>query len=280
MRDKRAEHGWAVEKLCGIVGIPRVSFYKWRNRKETEKERQDQELCQIIREYFNISGHTLGYRQMTLFINRLNQTGYNGKRIRRLMRLMGMSSCIRRPRKGYLKSTPQVTAENVLNRKFEAEKPNEKWLSDVTEFKVEGTRIFLCGIKDLYDRSIVSFHHSRINDNRLVFATFDKAVAGNPGAKPLFHSDRGFQYTSKVFKKKLDGIRATQSMSRVGRCIDNGPMEGFWGILKTEMKHLFPYHTIDELIRSIELFIHYYNYDRPQKKLKGLTPMEYRAQAS
>ena len=231
-------------------------------------------------EYFEESKHILGYRQMTLRINKLNQNHYNQKKIRRLMRLMGISSCIRRKRKGFMKSTPQVTAENVLSRKFEAEKPNEKWLSDVTEFGADGSKLYLCGIKDLFDRSIVSFRIGRHNDNRLVFTTFDQAVGSNPGAKPLFHSDRGFQFTNKVFKRKLDDIDAIQSMSRVGRCIDNGPMEGFWGILKTEMKHLFPYRTIDELIRSIEMYISYYNNERCQKKLKGLTPMEYRAQAS
>jgi len=272
--------GSAVRTLCGLIRIPLASYYKWRQRKETEKERQDQELCQIILEYFEESKHILGYRQMTLRINKLNQTHYNVKRIRRSMRLMGLSSCIRRKRKGYIKATPQVTAENVLNRRFEAEKPNEKWLSDVTEIPVEGSKLFLCGIKDLYDRSIVSFRIGRRNDNRLVFTTFDLAVANNPGAGPLFHSDRGFQYTSKSFKVKLDAIMAEQSMSRVGRCIDNGPMEGFWGILKTEMKHLFPYQTIEELERSIGWYISYYNNERCQKKLKGLTPTEYRAQAS
>jgi putative transposase len=274
------ERKWAVRTLCNIVKIPLSSYYKWSNRKETEKERLDQELSQIILEYFEESKHILGYRQMTLRVNKLNQTHYNLKKIRRLMRLMGISSCIRRKRKGYIKSTPQVTAENVLNRMFEAENPNEKWLSDVTEFPIEGIKIYLCGIKDLCDSSIISFRIGRRNDNRLVFTTFDQAVETNPEAKPLFHSDRGFQYTNKIFKTKLDQIRATQSMSRVGRCIDNGPMEGFWGILKTEMKHLFPYKTIDELIRSIQMYIHYYNNERCQKKLKGLTPMEYRAQAS
>jgi transposase InsO family protein len=268
-----------VRTLCKVVQIPPSSYYKWRNRKETKKERLDQELSQIIREYFEESKHIFGYRQMTIRVNKLNQTAYNRKKIRRLMRLMGISSCIRRKRRGYIKTTPQVTAENVLNRKFEAEKPNDKWLSDVTEFPIEGSKIYLCGIKDLCDRSIVSFRIGHRNDNQLVFTTFDQAVAMNPEAKPLFHSDRGFQYTNKSFKKKLDQIRATQSMSRVGRCIDNGPMEGFWGILKTEMKHLFPYKTIDELIKSIQMYIRYYNNERCQKKLKGLTPLEYRAQA-
>lgn len=280
MRDKHAERGWAVRRLCRIVGILTESYYKWTHRKETEKERQDWELSQIVLEYFERSGHELGYRQMAIQINYFNQTHYNPKRTRRLMRLMGIASCIRRKRKGYIKSTPQVTAENVLNREFKADRPNQKWVSDVTEFHVDGIKLYLCGIKDLCDGSIVSHHHSRINDNRLVYTTFDKAVEANPDAKPLVHSDRGFQYTHKDFRKRLDRIHATHSMSRVGRCIDNSPMESFWGTLKCEMKHMFPYRTIDELIRSIELYISYYNNERCQKKRKGLPPMIYRQQAS
>lgn len=267
--------------MCEIIDLERSSYYKWLNRKETEKERFDQELCQIILEYFKDSKGILGYRRMTLWINRLNQTNYNVKRIRRLMRLMGVSSVIRRKRKGYIKSTPQITAENVLNRKFETEAPNTKWLTDVTEFKVIGTKtkVYLSAIVDLFDNSIVSYVTGTSNNNQLVFKTFDKAVKANPDAKPLFHSDRGFQYTNKVFKTKLDAIEATQSMSRVGRCIDNGPMEGFWGILKSEMYYLNKFHSIEELMKAIDEYIDYYNNKRFQAKLKGLTPIEYRNQA-
>lgn len=112
----------------------------------------------------------------------------------------------------------------------------------------------------------------------MVFNTFDLAVKNNPTAKPLFHSDRGFQYTSKGFKLKLDSISAIQSMSRVGRCIDNGPMEGFWGIIKSEMYYLKNFHTFDELKLEIDNYIEFYNNRRLQKKLKGLTPIEYREQ--
>jgi transposase InsO family protein len=113
----------------------------------------------------------------------------------------------------------------------------------------------------------------------LVFKTFDRAIEYNPGAKPLFHSDRGYQYTSKLFKTKLNAIRATQSMSRVGRCIDNGPMEGFWGTLKSEMYYLNEFHSIKDLEKAIHEYIDFYNNKRLQEKLKDLTPIEFRNQA-
>ena len=109
--------------------------------------------------------------------------------------------------------------------------------------------------------------------------TFDKSITLNPTAKPIFHSDRGFQFTSKVFKFKLDQQGMIQSMSRVGKCIDNGPMEAFWGTLKSEMYYLNKFYTPDNLINSIEEYIEFYNNKRFQAKLKCLTPMEYRNQA-
>ncbi len=170
-------------------------------------------------------------------INRLLNKQYNHKRIYRLMKSINMKSVIRKKRKPYLQSTPQITAENKLNREFYAKKPNEKWLTDVTEFKLlNGQKAYLSAIFDLSDKSIISYVVGYSNNNKLVFDTFDLAVIANPTAKPLFHSDRRFQYTTnRTFKAKLDKINATQSMSRISRCIDNGPMEGFWGTLKCEM---------------------------------------------
>lgn len=212
-------------------------------------------------------------------INRNLNTKYNHKRIYRLMKSLNLKSVIRKKRKNYVKSTPQITAENILNRDFSAATPNEKWLTDVTEFKLtNGTKAYLSAIIDLYDNSIVSYVVGHSNNNKLVFDTFDIAVANNPTAKPIFHSDRGYQYTSKNFKAKLDKISATQSMSRVGRCIDNGPIEGFWGIIKSEMYYLKKFHDFEELKLAIDKYIDFYNKRRLQKRLKGLAPIEYREQ--
>ncbi|WP_232700278.1 DDE-type integrase/transposase/recombinase, partial [Brevibacillus daliensis] len=124
--------------------------------------------------------------------------------------------------------------ENLLNRKFHASAPNEKWVTDVTEFKYgKGQKAYLSAILDLYDNTIVSYVLGHSNNNNLVFRTVKKALQAAPGSKPMLHSDRGFQYTSSRFKR-LFASKVTQSMSRVGRCIDNGPMEAFWGTLKCE----------------------------------------------
>ena len=173
---------------------------------------------------------------------------------------------------------PQHIAENLLNRNFHADKPNEKWLTDVTEFKrYEGTekhKVYLSAILDLYDRRIVSYVISEHNDNPLVFKTFDIAVKENPGAHPLFHSDRGFQYTTRAFHLKLGNAGMKQSMSRVAHCIDNGTMEGFWGILKRESYYGRRFTSKKELVQMIQNYIRYYNTRRVQRGLGILTPME------
>lgn len=226
----------------------------------------------------------LGYRQMTITVNRRHETHFNKKRIRRLMQILHLKSVCRRKRYNYIKSTPEVTAENVLNREFYADAPNEKWLTDVTEFKyyvgVEVKKVYLSAILDIFDRRIVSYKIGTSNNNQLVFETFDEAVACNPTAHPLFHSDRGFQYTNKTFHNMLIEAGMRQSMSRVGRCIDNGPMEGFWGILKSEMYYLRKFSSKEELVKAIEDYIAFYNTKRYQLKLKCMTPMEYHLAAA
>ena len=204
----------------------------------------------------------------------------NDKRVLRICRAKGIKSTIKYSSHGCTRqaSEPQYLAENVLKREFYADRPNAKWLTDVTEFKyyvgLEVHKLYLSAILDLFDRRIVSFVIRDRNGNALVFETFDKAVAENPDAHPLFHSDRGFQYTNRVFHAKLERAGMTQSMSRVGKCIDNGPMEGFWGILKRERYYGRRFTSREELVKMIEDYIAYYNTGRLQRGLGVLTPFE------
>lgn len=273
------KEGYPILSLCEFAGIARSSYYKWLNKIEKIRDRENTVIKNEIIKIYNEVNGIYGYRRMTMNINRTLEKTYNHKRIYRLMKSLKLESVIRRKKKRYIKSTPQITAENILNRSFNESTPNKKWLTDVTEFKLmNGTKAYLSAILDLGDNSIVSYVLGHSNNNQLVFDTFDLATKKNPTAKPLFHSDRGFQYTSKIFKSKLDNISATQSMSRVGRCIDNGPMEGFWGTLKSEMYYLRKFQNFDELKLAIDNYIDFYNNKRLQKKLKGLSPMEYREQ--
>lgn len=263
------------------MSINRSSYYKWLNRKETKQELENHELANLIIEYDDRFQHILGYRRMRNWINKLNNKTYSKKRVRRIMILLGLKSMIRKKRNKYVTTTPQITAENLLHRDFNASRPNEKWVTDVTEFKIIGSRkkLYLSAIIDLYDRSIVAYVIGGSNNNSLVFKTYEKAIESNPGATPIFHSDRGFQYTSQLFKRKLENQGIKQSMSRVGRCIDNGPIEGFWGIVKSEMYYLTEFHTIHELEKSIIKYIAFYNNVRLQDRYNNKTPNEVRKMA-
>lgn len=231
----------------------------------------------MIKDAYEEKDGILGYRQMTIKLNREYHLNVNYKRIYRLMHILGLKSVCRKKRKNYIHSTPEITAENILNREFKSHGFGTKWLTDVTEMKYSlQSKAYLSAILDLSDKSIVSFVVGHSNNNNLVFKTFDIAHQTYPDAKPLFHSDRGFQYTSKTFKKKLDDAGMTQSMSRVSRCIDNGPMESFWAMLKSEMFYLSKFNTYEELETKIIEYIDYYNNHRYQKRLRCMTPLEYR----
>jgi putative transposase len=271
---------FSVSLLCEIAMIPRSSYYKWTKRKESVQETENRMLIIEIVKIYNEVDAIYGYRRMTLNLNRSLGRNINHKRIYRLMKLASLQSVIRRKKKRYVKSAPQQVAENLLNRTFSADRLNQKWLTDVTEFKYGNSqKAYLSAILDLYDNSIVAYVFGHSNNNNLVFSNLDLALSANPGASPMLHSDRGFQYTSYGFKRKLDEAQMTQSMSRVGKCIDNGPMEAFWGTLKCEKYYLHKYHTYEELINAVNEYINFYNTKRLQKRLNGLSPLGFRALA-
>ena len=275
--------GYSIKEICIALNLNRSSYYKWKKRKPSKSELLNRQLTEYVKDFYEESNGVLGYRQMCININRekIDEIPHriNIKRVRRIMQILGLKSVIRRKRPDYVKSTPEITAENILNRDFKATVPFEKWLTDVTEFKYyvgpEVKKLYLSAILDLYDRRIIAYKLGDSNNNELVFTTFDEAASLYPNAKPIFHSDRGFQYTNKVFHQKLVDAGMIQSMSRVGRCLDNAPMEGWWGILKSEMYYLKKFTSREMLVEAIENYIHFYNTRRYQKRLNCMTPCEY-----
>ena len=267
--------------MCKQFKISRAAYYKWLQRDLPMQELENIELAALIKEYDERFNHILGYRRMTSWINHFNHTDYKKKRVHRIMKKLGIHAVIRKKKKKYIATKPETIAENKLGRDFYATAPNEKWVTDVTEFKVPGKmkKLYLSAILDLYDRYPVAYVISTRNDNRLVFKTFDKAIASNLEAKPLFHSDRGFQYTSKVFQRRLKEHEMIQSMSRVGHCIDNGPTEGFWGIIKTEMYQMYAITDEASLRFAITDYIRFYSEERPQDRYYCKTPLEVRTEA-
>ena len=269
--------------MCQILGVKRANYYKWLHHEKSNRDLENEKLAQYIIKYHKKYNQELGYRAMADRINRDNNEHYNDKQVYKIMRILGLKSIVRPNRHSCTVRKANNTAPNLLNRNFNASKPNEKWVTDVTEFKYgpkSEHKLYLSAILDLYDRSIVSYVLSSTNNNILVFDTFKKAVVANPDAHPLFHSDGGYQYTSPAFIKMLKDQGMVQSMSRVHCCIDNGPMEGFWSFLKCGMYHYDKhYNTKEELIDAIDSWMHYYMYERYQRRFGVRTPMEVRTEA-
>ncbi len=275
------EKEWSIAWLCSLLKVSRASYYKWLNRDKSTYQKECEELMTLIVEYDERFRHILGYRRMTGYINHLNHKNYSIKFVRHMMKKLNIKAIVRRKKNTYTIPKENEVADNILARDFYATKPNEKWATDVTEFKIIGSKekLYLSAIIDLYDRSIVSYVISGRNDNKLVFDTFKLAMKYNPDAKPIFHSDRGFQYTSKVFRYQLEQAGMTQSMSRVGRCIDNCPTEGLWGIIKSEMYYPYKFHSKAELVKAIEDYIRFYNNERLQERYGFKAPLQVREEA-
>ena len=279
MRRAAAEQKYSVAEACRALQISRARYYRWRSGKAGARTVENRRLAGVV-EQLHAENPDKGYRHIRNDLARYYGVPVNDKRALRICCSLGVRSTIKYTRHSCTRraSAPQCLAENVLNRQFYANKPNKKWLTDVTEFKYYvGTsvhKLYISAILDLCDRRIVSFVLRDANDNTLVHETLDQALAANPDAHPLFHNDRGFQYTTRGFHNKLAAAEMTQSMSLVGKCIDSGPMKGFWGILKRERYYGRKFTSRELLCRMIREYIAYYNFSRLQRRLGVHTPME------
>ena len=263
--------------------LNRSSYYKWLKTRKSHKQLEDEKLVEFIKNLEKRHGYRLGYRRVTSYLNRELGKNYNQKRIRRLMRTYGIHCVIRPKRLKQVTPNEQQIAENVLNRNFEANRPNEKWCTDITEIIqkpfTSHHRLYLSAIIDLYDNSIVYYEFSSSLTTDLVLRTLEGALAANPGAHPLIHTDRGCQYTSYAFKYLVKNKHLTHSMSRVGACLDNAPIEGFLGTLKAETYYSHGYQTEEEFMHELESYFEYYNNERCQERFGFRTPQEVRREA-
>ena len=269
-----------MQRLCEYLHLSRGAYYRWLKKPVSFSEKYNKEISEKIKDIHE-AHPDMGYRRIRDELDKKHGIAVNDKRVLRICRKERIQSTIKWKPKSCTRNSndPAHIAKNYLNRDFHADAPNEKWLTDVTEFKyyigIEVHKVYLSAILDLYDRRIVAFKIGDHNDNPLVMNTFDEAVALEPDAHPLFHSDRGYQYTSTQFSARLKKHHMKQSMSRVAHCIDNGPMEGFWGILKRETYYGKRFTSKTGLINAIESYIHYYNTERIQRHLHLMTPAEY-----
>lgn len=205
----------------------------------------------------------------------------NHKTVQRLMGELNLKSLVRPKKYQSYKGDMGTVASNELNRQFEAEAPNQSWATDVTEFKVGKEKLYLSPILDLYNREIVAFAFSRRPEFEMVNSMLHKALAKlAPHERPMLHSDQGWHYRMPSYQATLNERGMVQSMSRKGNCHDNAAMESFFGVLKTEFFYLKKFTSIEELQAGLVEYIQYYNNSRIKLKLKGLSPVQYRTQAT
>lgn len=279
IKEVHEKYHYPISSLCKISNVSKSGYFKWLKHQKTYNDIKNEKIANII-EKIHSDYPDKGYRRIRDDLYRYYNINVNDKRILRICRVLQIKSTIKYKNNGCTiqNQHPTYTTENILNRNFKADAPDEKWLTDVSEFHYyvngEKHRLYLSAILDLYDRRIVAYTIGDSNNTELVYNMFDFAVKNNPKAHPIFHSDRGYQYTNRTFHSKLVAAGMTQSMSRIARCIDNGPMEGFWGIIKRERYYGKKFNSRKELVDMIENYINYYNNSRLQRKLGVLTPFE------
>ena len=272
---------YPISKLCAALHIPRCSYYKWLKREKNRNELLNEQIIDWIKALYIAQNGILGYRQMTIAINRTHQTQFNKKRIRRLMRALNLRSVCRKKRCSYTPSTPEVTAENILNREFHADRPNSKWVTDISYIHTRQGVLYLSMIRDLYDNSIAAYKTATQQTVNLVLDTIRLAMKREKkraAAELQLHSDQGFQYTSHAYFQLTKQYGITPSMSRRGNPYDNAMAENFFSILKTECIYRRKPATFSEANEMIDSYIHFYNHERIQLKT-GEAPLARRLSA-
>lgn len=189
-----------------------------------------------------------------------------------------LKSLIRRKKYQSYKGEQGKIALNILDRRFKAKRPNQKWATDITEFNVLGKKLYLSPVLDLYNQEIVSYELSERPDFKSVMQMLGSALKKvSPEKSLLMHSDQGWQYQMQQYQALLKENGIKQSMSRRGNCLDNAVMENFFGTLKSELFYLNKYESITHLKKEIKKYIQYYNHDRIKLNLNGMSPVQYRA---
>ena len=233
----------------------------------------------LIRDVFNKHNGIYGYRRITTFIRINYNININHKKVYRIMKLLGLRSKVRAKRKFFAPLVEGIIIENnILNRDFKAIKPSSKLVTDITTIKYKNNKkLYLSAIMDLYNNEILTYKIGSNNNNDLVINTITDILSKNKLDGAILHSDRGIQYTSRLYNTILKENKIIQSMSRKGNCHDNACIESFFSHLKSECIYLNNYNSEDEVINSVEEYINFYNNTRFQKKLKNMAPIKYRS---
>lgn len=269
---------YPVSIMCRFFGVSRSGYYDFVKHRGIPQ--RDVALAELVSECQQRCGKTYGYRRVHLWLKREKSFSCNSKTVLRVMNKYGLLSEIRRRRKYKYMGQQVHKYENLLNRNFMADKPNAKWVTDISYIHTNQGVLYLSMIRDLYDNSIVAYKTGTEQTANLVLNTIKAAVQKEVVAMELqLHSDQGFQYTSQGYFDLTKEYGITPSMSRRGNCYDNAMAENFFSILKTECIYRHKLKTFDQARQLIDEYIDFYNNERIQSKT-SLTPLEKRHQAA
>ena len=262
--------------MLKFAEVKRSTFYYQLSRLEVPDKYK--EIKEQIKSIYHKNKGRYGYRRITL---ELHNRGFNinHKTVIRLMKELGVQCFVRVQKYKSYKGEVGKICDNLLNREFEADEPNQKWVTDVTEFKVHNEKLYLSPIVDLFNGEVISFNLSRHPVFAQVVDMLEKAFNNIPdNTNLILHSDQGWQYQMRQYQYLLKQKGIRQSMSRKGNCLDNACAENFFGILKSELYYIKEkeYKNIEELEKDIIEYIDYYNNIRIKSKLKGMSPVKYR----
>ena len=268
-------HEHKVGLLIDIAGIPRSTYYYYSKQFENPKPDKYAEIKEEIRQIYNNSKGRYGYRRITKELRKTHKI--NHKTVQRLMRKMGIFCRVRMKKYNSFRGEIGRVAPNLLERDFKADVPNRKLATDVTEFSLFGTKLYLSPIIDLFNGEVVAYDLSYHPNLKQVTNMLEQAFAKIPdGSGLILHSDQGWQYQHKHYQKMLKDKGIRQSMSRKGNCLDNACAENFFSLLKTELLYLQEFDSVEHFITELKAYIEWYNTKRIKLKLDGMSPVEYR----
>ena len=263
--------------LLSIAQLPRATFY-YHLKRMNRTDKYEAVKAEITAIYHENKGR-YAYRRITTELRNRN-IPLNHKTVQRLMKELGLVCRVRMKKYHSYKGEVGRIAPNLLNRDFHAEKPNQKWVTDVTEFSLFGEKLYLSPILDLCSSDLVSYTISDRPVLSMVTTMLEKAFEKIPdGTGLILHSDQGWQYQHKQYQRMLRKKGIQQSMSRKGNCLDNAVMENFFGLLKSELLYLQEFDSMEHFKQELIAYLDYYNNHRIKAKLKGLPPALHRQQA-
>ena len=260
--------------MLEIKGMARSTFY-YNNREKADKwfvERQ------VLAGLYHENRGRYGYRRLT---QAMRNEGYviSEKTVRKLMKEIGIKCMVRMKKYRSYKGEVGRIVPNLLERNFVADRPHQKMVTDVTEFSLFGTKLYLSPVLDLYNRELVYYtiyEHPVLEMVTEMIKGAISVIGTNTDA--VLHSDQGWQYQHKAYQQMLSDNHIKQSMSRKGNCLDNAVIENFFGLLKSELLYLQNFDSIEHFRAELESYLKYYNFNRIKSSLNGMSPVQYRTQ--